>query len=124
MGSFATRLSSMEGRGSPSTAGSSFAPQPSPFGMPPPFEAMDAAEDLEVPRYHKLTFPTFDGRNDPLGWLNKCEQFFRGQQTRDNAKVWLASFHLTDGAQQWYDMLERDAGGVHNIPWSTFRALC
>ena len=42
----------------------------------PPFEAMDAAEDLEVPRYHKLTFPIFDGKNDPLGWLNKCEQFF------------------------------------------------
>ena len=77
-----------------------------------------------MPRFHKLTFPTFDGKTDPLGWLNKCEQFFRGQHTRENTKVWLASFHLTDGTQQWYDMLERDAGGVHNIPWPTFRALC
>ena len=85
---------------------------------------METADDLEVPRFHKLTFPTFDGKTDPLGWLNKCEQFFRGQHTRENTKVWLASFHLTDGTQQWYDMLERDAGGVHNIPWPTFRALC
>ena len=90
----------------------------------PPFEAMETADDLEVPRFHKLTFPTFDGKTDPLGWLNKCEQFFRGQHTRENTKVWLASFHLTEGAQQWYDMLERDAGGVHNIPWPTFRSLC
>jgi hypothetical protein len=35
-----------------------------------------------VPRYQKLSFPTYDGKDDPLGWLNKCEQFFRGQQTR------------------------------------------
>ena len=52
------------------------------------------------------------------------EQFFHGQHTRENTMVWLASFHLIDAAQQWYDMLERDAGGVHNIPLLTFRALC
>ena len=56
--------------------------------------------------------------------MNKCEQFFRGQQTRKNTKVWLASFHLMDVDQQWYDMLERDIGSIHNIPWPTFRTLC
>jgi hypothetical protein len=56
--------------------------------------------------------------------LNKCEHFIRGQQTRENTKIWLTSFHLMNSAQQWYDMLERDAGGVHNIPWTTFCALC
>jgi hypothetical protein len=30
-------------------------------------------ECLVVPRYHKLSFPTFDGKDDPFGWLNKCE---------------------------------------------------
>ena len=24
-----------------------------------------------VPRYHKLDFPTYDGKEDPLGWLNR-----------------------------------------------------
>jgi len=177
MGTFATRLSSVEDRGSPYAAGSSFAPQSMPFGMAgygapppplssmasiivhtststhllhihqinfphspspilnlngpppslppsaPPFEALYATDELEVPRFHKLTFPMFDGKTDTLGWLNKCEQFFRGEQTCENTKVRLASFHLTDGAQQWYDMLERDTGGVHNIPWPTFHAL-
>ena len=32
-----------------------------------------------VPRFHKLSFPTYDDKDDPLGWLNKCEQFFDGQ---------------------------------------------
>ena len=61
-----------------------------PHSIPPsapPFEAMETADDLEVPRFHKLTFPTFDGKTDPLGWLNKCEQFFRVQHTRENTKV-------------------------------------
>ena len=52
-----------------------------------------------VPRYQKLSFPTYDGKDDPLGWLNKCEQFFRGQQTRHADWVWLASYHLTGVAQ-------------------------
>jgi hypothetical protein len=28
---------------------------------------------------HKLLFPTYDGTEDPLPWLNRCEQFFRIQ---------------------------------------------
>jgi hypothetical protein len=24
---------------------------------------------------------TYDGAEDPLNWLNHCEQFFRGQRT-------------------------------------------
>lgn len=62
------------------------------------------------PRYHKLDFPKFDGRGDPLPFLNRCEQFFRGQRTPEDNKVWLASYHLLDGAQQWYTRLERDHG--------------
>jgi outer membrane murein-binding lipoprotein Lpp len=30
---------------------------------------------------HKLRFPKYDGIEDPLGWLHKCEQFFRSQGT-------------------------------------------
>ena len=63
-----------------------------------------------VPRFYKLSFPIFDGKADPLGWLNRCEHFFRAQQTRDADKVWLASFHMMDAAQHWYYMMERDVG--------------
>jgi hypothetical protein len=72
---------------------------------------------LTVPRYHKLSFPTFDGKDDPLGWLNKCEQFFRGQQTCPVDQVWLASYHLTGTAQQWYLVLESELG---HPPWAEF----
>jgi len=58
---------------------------------------------------------------DPLGWLNRCESFFRGQLTREADKVWLASFHMTGVAQQWYHVLERDAG---QPSWDAFRLLC
>jgi hypothetical protein len=58
--------------------------------LPPPPEGDSAI----VPKYHKITFETYDGTEDPLGWLNKCEQFFRGQLTREVDKVWMASYHL------------------------------
>ncbi|CAD6220852.1 unnamed protein product [Miscanthus lutarioriparius] len=63
-----------------------------------------------VPKYHKITFDTYDGRDDPLGCLNKCEQFFHGQLTREVDKVWMASYHLKGVAQQWYLVLETDIG--------------
>jgi hypothetical protein len=34
-----------------------------PYGLPPP-------------PVHKLRFSKYDGTEDPLGWLHKCEQFF------------------------------------------------
>jgi hypothetical protein len=80
----------------------------------------DDTEGLGVPRYYKLSFPTFDGREDPLGWLHRCEHFFRAQRTGEVGKVGLASFHMTGAAQQWYYMLERDEG----MPtWPHFKAL-
>jgi hypothetical protein len=60
--------------------------------------------------FHKLDFPTFDGGGDPLPFLNRCEQYFRGQRTLEEEKVWLAAFHLQGAAQQWYMWLERDEG--------------
>lgn len=66
--------------------------------------------DNTVPRFHKLSFPTYDAKEDPLGWLNKCEQFFYGQKTCHGDRVWLASYHLTSTVQQWYLILENDAG--------------
>jgi hypothetical protein len=63
----------------------------------------------------------FDGKDDPLGWLNQCDQFFRAQRTHEADKVWLASFHMSGPTQQWYFMLERDHG---DIAWPLFKSLC
>lgn len=81
----------------------------------------DDADGVAVLHFYKLSFPTFDGKEDPLGWQNRCDHFFRSQRTRDADKVWLASFHITGVAQQWYYMLEREVG---EISWSDFKDLC
>jgi len=45
--------------------------------LPPPrVHVPPDPEAAGVPRYHKLSFPTYEGKEDPLGWLNRCERFF------------------------------------------------
>ena len=88
---------------------------------PPHIPSPPEVEGVAVPKYHKLTFATYDGKEDPLDWLNKCEQFFRGQMTREVDKVWLTSYHLTGMAQQWYLVLEADIG---RPMWPDFRHMC
>ena len=61
-----------------------------------------------VPRYSKLEFPSYDGRDDPLVWLRRCEQFFFSQRTPGEDRVGLAAFHLTGEAQLWYYQLEQE----------------
>jgi hypothetical protein len=57
-------------------------------------------------RFYKLEFTTYDGAEDPLNWLNHCEQFFHGQRTLASDCTWLTSYHLTGVAQTWYYALE------------------
>ena len=64
------------------------------------------------PRFAKIDFATYDGTEDPLNWLNQCEQFFRGQSTLASDRTWLASYHLRGAAQTWYYALEQDEGGM------------
>ena len=94
------------------------------FQQPPQDHLDDHDDGAAVPRYHKLSFPVFDGKEDPIGWLNRCDHFFRAQRTREADKVWLASFHMTGVAQHWFYMLERDAGDIHAITWPMFKSLC
>jgi hypothetical protein len=50
---------------------------------------------------HKLLSPTYDDTEDPLPWLNRCEQFFRIQSTEEAGKVFLAAFYMTGDVTQW-----------------------
>ncbi|CAL4917571.1 unnamed protein product [Urochloa decumbens] len=68
--------------------------------------------DWRQPRPPKLSFPKYDGEEDPLPWINGREIFFRGHDTMDEEKVWMASLHLKGVAAQWYFQMERDFGIV------------
>ena len=68
----------------------------------------------------KLEFPTYDGKEDPLPWLNRCETFFRGQNTPNAHKMWYASLHMTRPAQLWYFRLELNTGAPS---WRSFVKL-
>lgn len=59
------------------------------LGSPPPHQPPPSGDSSAtatagggVPRFYKLKFTKFDGRDDPLNWLNHCEQFFRGSENR------------------------------------------
>lgn len=53
---------------------------------------------LAAQRVHKLAFLSYNRQEDPLPWLNRCDQFFRVQQTPEEGKVWLATFYMTGAA--------------------------
>jgi hypothetical protein len=70
-------------------------------------------DDFTNSRFHpcvRLEFPTYDGKEDPLPWLNRCETFFRSQGTPERRRVWYTTMHLTCAAQLWYYRLELTAG--------------
>jgi hypothetical protein len=69
---------------------------------------------------HKLLFPTYGGKEDPLPWLNRCGQFFQIQATEDAEKVFLPSFYMTGDAAQWFTLLEKNQG---TPTWDEFEKL-
>jgi hypothetical protein len=71
-----------------------------------------------VPCFHRLEFAMFDDKEDPLQWLNRCEQFFEGHHTLEEEKVWLAFYHMTGIAWTWYTQLQRDKP---SLSWGVFK---
>ncbi|GKF00610.1 hypothetical protein Tco_0027533 [Tanacetum coccineum] len=57
---------------------------------------------LQQPRYGRLDFPVYDGKNDPLVWLSHCEHYFRHQHIPEAEKVEIACYHLDEDAQVWF----------------------
>jgi len=54
------------------------------------------------PRFQKLDFPRYDGKSDPLIFINRCESYFHQQRIMEEEKMWMASYNLEEGAQMWY----------------------
>lgn len=101
------------------TRGDGLLPTPANLAPGAPGHAIGGVQSADRPPcFHRLEFPKYEGQEDPLGWLQKCEQFFRGQKTPETEKVWLASYHLVDSAHQWYFQLERDEGEPN---WRNFK---
>jgi hypothetical protein len=79
------------------------------------------ARDLDhPPKFQKLDFPRYDGKTDPLLFINKCKSYFRQQRTMAEERVWMASYNLEDVAQLWYIQLQEDEG---TPPWGCFKDL-
>jgi hypothetical protein len=81
----------------------------------------DAHRDLDrPPKFQKLDFPRYDGKSDPLLFVNRCESYFRQQRTMGEERVWMASYNLEGIAQHWFIQLQDDEGMP---PWGRFKEL-
>jgi hypothetical protein len=72
------------------------------------------------PRFQKMDFPRYDGKSDPLIFINRCESYFHQQRIMEEEKVWMASYNLEDGAQLWYYQVQQDEG---TPSWCHFKEL-
>jgi hypothetical protein len=70
------------------------------------------------PKFHKIDFPRYDGKTDPMLFINKRESYFQQQRTMVEERVWMVSYNLEDVAQLWYIQLQEDEG---TPPWGRFR---
>ena len=62
--------------------------------------------DLDHPlKFQRLGFPRYNGKTDPMLFINKCESYFRQQRTMAEERIWMASYNLEDVAQLWYIQL-------------------
>lgn len=72
------------------------------------------------PRLQKMDFPKFDGKSDPLAFINRCEAFFVQQRIAPEEQVWMASYNLEDIAQMWYILVQQSEGTPN---WRRFTEL-
>jgi hypothetical protein len=69
-------------------------------------ETIEGGRQMFSSKLAKLEFQRYSD-DDPTEWCNRVEQFFEYQGTMAAHKVSLASFHLEDEANQWWQWLRR-----------------
>lgn len=74
-----------------------------------------------VPRFGKMDVLVYEGKNDPIEWLQKCEDFFEEKQTPTDAWVRQATFALQGCAGGWYHNLRRMRDRLN---WYEFSEEC
>lgn len=72
------------------------------------------------PKHWRPEFPRYDGKTDPLIFINKCDSFFLQQRIMPEERVWMASYNLNDVAQLWYMQVQEDEGTPN---WPRFKDL-
>lgn len=72
------------------------------------------------PKHWRPEFPKYDGKSDPLAFLNQCESFFHQQRIMPEERTWMASYNLQDAAQLWYMQIQEDEG---TPSWPRFKEL-
>lgn len=72
------------------------------------------------PKHWRPEFPHYDGKSDPLAFLNRCESFFKQQRIMPEERVWMASYNLQDAAQLWFMQIQEDEGTPN---WPRFKDL-
>jgi hypothetical protein len=81
-------------------------------------------DDARDPDFHpkpkKWDFPRYDGTTDPMLFLNKCDAYFRQHRTTPEEKVRIASYHLDEVAQLWFNQVQEDDGTPN---WAHFKEL-
>ena len=72
------------------------------------------------PRFQEMDFPRYDGKSDPLIFINRCESYFHQQRIMEEEKVWMDSYNLEEGAHMWYIQVQADEG---TPSWRKFKEL-
>jgi hypothetical protein len=54
------------------------------------------------PKHWRPEFPRYDGKTDPLIFINRCESFFIQQHVIPAERTWMASYNLHESAQLWF----------------------
>jgi hypothetical protein len=72
------------------------------------------------PKHWWPEFPRYDGKSDPLIFINKCESFFIQQRVMAAERTWMASYNLQDSAQLWYVHIQETEG---TPTWEHFKEL-
>lgn len=81
-------------------------------------QAMAPRGNYQAPtRFSKLDHPKFM-KEDAIGWLSKCENYFDLDRTPAEYKVTMASLMLDETGYQWYDSLKR--ASQEPITWQMF----
>jgi hypothetical protein len=56
------------------------------------------------PKLAKMDFPKYKGVDNPTSWICRVEQLFKFQQTEEEDKLPMATYHLGEETQMWYQL--------------------
>ncbi|GJR65654.1 retrotransposable element Tf2 [Tanacetum coccineum] len=75
------------------------------------------SNNAKVSRMAKIEFPKFS-REDPTGWVYRCNQFFKVDAVEEDQKVKLTSMHLYDKAIAWHQQFSKMHG--EDVLWKVY----